>query len=101
MVSAVSNNGRLDILCESSATKILKIGQKGWCTLQRKDDTAEELSLWRSFDTNSAICKKKRSKEHPKEKIIELGIFPSLISYTAFLPKHFHLLHTSKYSAPQ
>lgn len=80
MVSAVSNNGRLDIFCESSATKILKIGQKGWYTLQGKDDRAEELSLWRSFDTDSAICKKKISKEHPEEKLIELGISPSLIS---------------------
>lgn len=54
MVSAVSNNGRLDIFCEGSVMKIHKIGQKGWCTLQRKDDTAG-LNLWRRLDTDNTI----------------------------------------------
>lgn len=54
-ISTVSNNGRLDIFCENSAKQTLQNGQKWWDTLQRKDDTAEILSLWRSFDTDNII----------------------------------------------
>lgn len=61
--STVSNNGRLDIFCENSANKTLQNGEKWWYTLQRKDDTAEILSLWRSFDTDSIILWNKKKQK--------------------------------------
>lgn len=54
MVSAASNNGRVDIFCESSATKFSKLNKGGGLPCKEKM-TAGELSLWRSFDTDSAI----------------------------------------------
>lgn len=70
---------RGDVPCKGKMTQ-----QKDWA------DGEDLIQRIQSF-------KKRRSKEHPKEKITELGSSPSLISYTAFLRKHFHLLHTSKY----
>ena len=52
-ISTESNNGRLDIFCENSAKKVSKMDKSG--SIPCKEETAEILSLWRSFETDSMI----------------------------------------------